>query len=1072
MSEKISPSKFMRELRPEYYSDTGDRAAYLLETATFEYFLNSLTSRNQTNNFELFARKLCERTICPNLRPPTGPEGGGDGKVDSETYPVADEIAVIYVGEANAGRERWAFAFSTKAKWKEKVRNDVKGIVETGRHYEKIFCVTSQFAKSKDRLGTEQQLSKQYGIPVTIHDRSWIVREIIENDRKDLAFNYLGVGEAKSDPLRLGPTDYSRTQQLTEIEKQLEDAEAFRGMERQRVTEALVAAKLSRNLERPRTDTDGRFLRAARLAKQDGTYRQQLEATYEHVWTAFWWFDDFQFVNDSYGAFETLALESDHARNLEFLSNLRQLLVNSVIHGLMTSEECRLKERTKTLTKALEPMAANPERPNNRLEAQTLLLIVRLGSVFVDNKPTDLPAIWREFGVVLEKARGLGEFDANRLVSMIELAGQVAGNDPAYNDLIEKLAEFVANRKSEAEGALILLRRAQKLDFADHFDMIRLLGKAALKLTKKESNSQLIEALQLLMLAYRSAGLLWAARATCIFAAASIAIEGEEDSLIPVSLVPTMKVWAWLALELRHLPDFLLAVQTLNGALLGLPLTDESKAKLREDIQDLEYALGSVILNLTDDELRALDRLPDLLEALGLFIARSALLYTLGYAETLREDGSFPKEETDEDIQRTLSILASQPIARQIRGPMILNGEGSQTLSTTILGMAIEVIFEGKVQSILAAEAVLGSLEAFFATAIEQRVAPHTEKFRVTLVECSENARPAFEPNAMDLTATLTWPATFSLASFEQQPAIQRFLAELCGMVLATTCVADDMEALLKKLFVDEAAQHRMVMVAVAGNSYHRLASRRVARISDWNDAARTTYPPRTPRPQLPLLNLEGGRSEKDDVRDRALGGTNDHEFPPISDHRAMSVRSVVDLRAWDQARWKGTLYAQYHSRPPCMAFMFENREGARRIFERWRERFGPSDKDEEIYLSVVRHLPEQNRHHYIIMVTSRLPEEAERKPDQTFVVANRSITMEPQNDVNLDRFLHLYQRWGAFYLMPAVLAGVGEPELLTELAIPKRTLSIKEAADVGEGDIEAMALGARQRRRRGTKKA
>ena len=128
---RTSPSAFMRELRPEYYSDTEDHASYLLDTATFDHHLDTITSRNETHDFELFARKLCERSICPNLRPQTGPEGGGDSKADTETYPVADEISRIYVGDANGGCERWAFAFSAKKKWGEKVWKDVKGIVES-----------------------------------------------------------------------------------------------------------------------------------------------------------------------------------------------------------------------------------------------------------------------------------------------------------------------------------------------------------------------------------------------------------------------------------------------------------------------------------------------------------------------------------------------------------------------------------------------------------------------------------------------------------------------------------------------------------------------------------------------------------------------------------------------------------------------------------------------------------------------------------------------------------------------------------------------------------------------------
>lgn len=267
-AEKLSPSKFMRQLRPELYSDTIDRTTYKLDASTLGYHLETITARNQTHDFEIFCRKLCERTICPNLKPPTGPEGGGDSKADTETIPIADEIGVLTdVGDANAGRERWAFAFGAKKKWAEKVRKDVAAIVATARGYHKIYCVTALFARAKDRARIEDDLTKQYGIPITILDRAWIVEQVIDNDRMDLAFNYLGVGQETQNPKRPGPSDYSRTQQLEDIEKALADPQAFSGMEIQRVTEALVAAKLSRNLERPRAETDGRFARAIPLAE-------------------------------------------------------------------------------------------------------------------------------------------------------------------------------------------------------------------------------------------------------------------------------------------------------------------------------------------------------------------------------------------------------------------------------------------------------------------------------------------------------------------------------------------------------------------------------------------------------------------------------------------------------------------------------------------------------------------------------------------------------------------------------------------------------------------------------------
>ncbi len=37
MHERISPSRFMRTLRPEYYSDTEDHASYVLEQIPMDF---------------------------------------------------------------------------------------------------------------------------------------------------------------------------------------------------------------------------------------------------------------------------------------------------------------------------------------------------------------------------------------------------------------------------------------------------------------------------------------------------------------------------------------------------------------------------------------------------------------------------------------------------------------------------------------------------------------------------------------------------------------------------------------------------------------------------------------------------------------------------------------------------------------------------------------------------------------------------------------------------------------------------------------------------------------------------
>ncbi|HHT9138331.1 MAG TPA: hypothetical protein ACFYEK_13950 [Candidatus Wunengus sp. YC60] len=155
-----NPREWMRARHPDLFSDTRVDDAPRLPKAVFEYHLDTLTSRKQEYEFEHFCRKLAEKEICPNLRVQTGPTGGGDSKVDTETYQVAEEIA-----------ERWAFAFSAKKAWKPKVKADVDNILSTSRDYKRIYFFTNQFVRDKERSAQEDALCKHSGTPVHIIDR-------------------------------------------------------------------------------------------------------------------------------------------------------------------------------------------------------------------------------------------------------------------------------------------------------------------------------------------------------------------------------------------------------------------------------------------------------------------------------------------------------------------------------------------------------------------------------------------------------------------------------------------------------------------------------------------------------------------------------------------------------------------------------------------------------------------------------------------------------------------------------------------------------------------------------------
>lgn len=1052
----VMPSEFMRSYRPEIYSDTEAHTSYLLDAEVFSYHLETITARNQTHDFEIFCRKLCERTICPHLKPATGPEGGGDSKADTETIPVADEIAILaYVGEANAGSQRWAFAFSAMKKWADKARRDVAGIISTQRGYSKIYFITSQSARAKDRARVEDELSKEYGVTVTILDRSWIVEQVIDGKRCDLAFNYLGVGQETKTHPRLGPTDYSRTQQLEDSERALADPEAFSGMRLQRVKEALVAAKLSRNLERSRTETDGRFLRATRLAEKEGTERQKFEVHYEWLWTAFWWFDDIAFLNDNYTAFETLVIESDHAINLEFLCNLMQLLFNSVIHRHLTAEEAKLTARAERLTARLESLSEDDERPNNALEAETSLLILRANQIALGNNRSTLGSIWQQFSSVVSRAKGLGEYSADRLIKLIEVFGHIAGNDPAYTKLVDEVSEFASERTGEAQGALVLLKRAQQLDLEDNLEMIRLLSKAARQLSKKEHAESLSEALKLLSLAYRSAGLLWSARASCHVAITTMFIGAEEGSDLPVSVVPTVMMLAWICVELRYLPDALDAIKLFRGCATGLPLDEASKKRTQQNLEQFDLVLGSQLLNSTPAELAQMSELPDILDGMELIHSRNALLYALGYEQLLRDEGSIPAEETPEKLLEFYTLFASQPASDNLDTPFILNGTDPQVYGLTVQGVRISIHHVGSEASILATEAIAASIEAIFATALDLDTAGHTEGFTVTVEEAPVEA-PAFIIDEETMSAKVRWPVGLAPASYERQEDVRKTMIGLAVGIFAATCLVRDVMQTVSDLLVKEAAVDRVAMAIVAGTSRQRSSRIVVPRLSDWTAVASSSYQLQASHPVIQRRSLDKRKSRRNKSSPQ-----NGDRPPRPTDHRDVEVRSIIDLHLWNRAGWHGTAFVDRGpSLPPAIGLMFGSEDAARKIFTRWRDRVGSIDKQGEIHLAIIRGVSPENPSHYRILLTSRPPGEAEGTDNKILSYASRMLTMEPASDANLSRFLSRYEESQFYVLVPTVMGDAEEPRFLVELAILKRGLVVKFPSDIKKNDLERIALG------------
>ena len=189
---------------------------------------------------------------------------------------------------------------------------------------------------------------------------------------------------------------------------------------------------------------------------------------------------------------------------------------------------------------------------------------------------------------VIDQAHGLGEFPAELIDQVTEAMQPFAPTSEAFDGLVLKLAEFMGERAKEGKAGKILFRRGeQRLEAEEPVEAIRWLGKASLFFMKDEYAEEQFETFYCLSIAYRGAGLMWAARATSLSALVRIvALSDGSDGPRP-ELVPAASLFALISIQLGRFVDALNVILWLNSLYEVLPLSDEGREGLRNKLLEL-----------------------------------------------------------------------------------------------------------------------------------------------------------------------------------------------------------------------------------------------------------------------------------------------------------------------------------------------------------------------------------------------------------------------------------------------------------------------------------------------------
>lgn len=1050
----LSPKEYLKARRPERFSDSVVEARHALNRTLLEHHLDTLTQRNQEADFERFAYELAKLEICPNLLPNTGPMGGGDSKVDTETYPVAENLSLSwYVGDPKAGSERWAFAFSctAKAKVTPKISSDVAKIARTKRGYTRAFFISSQYIKASKRAELEDKLSKTHSLSVVILDRGWILDRVFSSGREQLAVDQLRIQISPSTNIILGPNDTERKKMLADAEGRLSASLAQVHPPLSAVDDALKAAILSSELELPRIEQEGRFTRAVRIADEYGTEHKRLLARYHYAWTSYFWLEDIDLFQKLYGEVEALAKGTDNIHELELLNSLWQLLRNAVDSLGLDGAACLFAERTRLLRDEFERHAKIGSRPSAALQARTWLLNMR----FDRSNPDEAADFFRGLKGIVEDAEHLIGYPILTLFGLIEQFGELYAAEPAYEELIDTVTKATEARSGDIAAARVLLRQAARQAQIKSGQALRTAGKALVKLHKNETRSELGVALCVCAYAYEKAGLLWAARGA-LLTAAHFATEGfwkhEKVTLQQVECYSEIK---WLELRLGRIPHALEWHQADRAIRAVFVSAGGDRSRLPDDEAEFDGCVADLFLQLELPVLREFECLPDALDELGLSRSRSTLAFALGDEEAMKK-GLEPEDAAVLTPEFFRSLQAPRANDDRPTAPASMDSPTVE-LRSRILGCELILIAENASPCVEVGESFLAALEALLATGFSHRILAHAPQLAVTVVRDEgqvEMLRHAIDSSDGEPTAKLTC-AAFNphRMSLEVQAELKLMVSTAVAHVLAHAFFVDGIDATMHKLVAEEQALERSLSFSssfVVIGSVLSDAPRFTA--AAWSIGRKRYGLQRAERWDDGMPTVVG--PEKEVGRDQdSLSEHSDDAIPHDKVRLVTSVRHSL----WEKAGQIDIGFSVTDSdERPIMALIFSNGNAAKRIFARWRAELGETDPADRLRLVIVRGINAKEPQWYRLVISAN-PDPAEKAAR---LHTYRIVTAQPAQDTNLRSFLERYLRLGEFLFLPGQRQETtGPPLVFQEHALKLKPLHIRDAYEIGPDDQDIIGL-------------
>ena len=972
---------YYRRMRSNLFSDTEIVYETRLTTEVFDLKLQQLSQDKKQSEFENFAIAVASRLITPNIKPQTGPDGGGDGKVDGETYPVDKAISdKWWISEGSTGDQKWAIAISVQKSWQSKVEADVKKAVETKRGYTKLLYFTNQKIKSSSRQAKEDELAQQYGISVSIFDGKWFSFAVFEQGCLDIAIEKLNFSdEYRKKTIKIGPNDKERKSELNKIEDDL-IKHTVADFDADYVNDLLKTCILSRGLEKPRMETEGRFNRALREAKVHGTSIQIFNIIYNHAWTSFFWFHDVEATYSDYLKLKDYTKEHPTVHTIEWLTNILTNLENVISLGLFDTNKFAIEVQ---FIKELR------QYPKLSQPCQLFLdLYISEHRLFqLINRNEDLTDELQTLTSLIEQCANYPDISFNAQSRIVELLGRVISDNPEFERLVDMIADISSKRESEVQGAMTHFTRANALmEKGNYVSAIKHLGHCVQSFLKEGCEEEYVKSCGNMGMALYHLELPYSAEAYLVKTASFLVRDFYEHGAIPHLLITVLSTLCEIELMLGRLVMYLnwrelLFIISRNGQEFESELFLE-----RDTIADGGWACRFAMADTGNPEFSIL---PDILDRCDMPLSTNYLKYALGYTDEV--DEHFAELITAGNWQ---DLLLKQPIHEQFWGQLSIATDETTTLSTLANNCRFYVTYDNSIQNQLVAETFLASVETMLATFANIELVILQPKIQIHIKETKEdsslckgdtNTEYIFYVNHETLTDLVYWNCFVYFIGF---------------FMSYNTVSKDDVKKLLEERQKSEKIMDRVSSLMQLNRSvYFVIGDNFKYSISKWQNANDKIYPCLITRPAVKPLKRHKSQQQN------------------------MSVYTISsNMQWWDNAQWSGVgfVFDRNMERPPVLAFLFKDVEEGKKIIHEWKSSIGQGKPDIEI--QIIKGINKNHPTWYRVCVAPVVSED-DRYDGRYVGIMCRKHTMTPTDSKNLDAFEQIYPRFDKCCIVAALIS-------------------------------------------------